>query len=105
MNEMLQTAIIICLIVVLIANFGIPGYPWSPASRVAGYWATHDGDLYEIRRQSFDSRSLAITGRGKTVPGRLTGLRWVCAAGDCGFLSLDGRSLIWKTVTWYRQGV
>lgn len=107
MKKQFQTAIIVCLIVVLIANFGIPGYPWSPVSRVAGYWATRDGDLYEIRRQPSDSagkKGLLITGRGKTVPARF-GLRRICTEDDCSILSLDGRTLFWKTETWYRQGV
>ena len=107
MNAQIRPAIIVCLLVVLISHFGIPGYPWSPVSRVAGYWATRDGDLYEIRRQALDGagkNKLTITGRGKVVPGRF-GLRRICTEDACGILSLDGRTLFWRTETWYRQGV
>jgi hypothetical protein len=107
MKKAIRTAVIVYLILVLIAYFGIPGYPWSPVSRVAGYWATRDGDLYEVRRRpsdSADKNGLTITGQGKTVPARF-GLRRICTENACGILSLDGRTLFWKAETWYRQGV
>ena len=89
---------------------------WVPASRVAGFWGTLGGDLYEVRRAR---TGLEIVSNGKVQPATISFARRLCLsenenanenanadAKDCGKLSLDGRTIYWdKKEKWVRQGV
>ena len=78
---------------------------YTPASWFDGYWRTGDGKLFGIKTTG--GRSLLITGlKRDAVQGHLSFARRICVGGECAFLSLDRRTLVWPTIgVWYRQGV
>jgi hypothetical protein len=85
---------------------------WVPASRVAGFWGTLGGDLYEVRQAQ---TGLEVVSNGKVRPATIGFARRLCLsenenenadAKDCGKLSLDGRTIYWdKKEKWVRQGI
>ena len=93
---------------------------WVPASRVAGFWGTLGGDLYEVRRAR---TGLEVVSNGKVQPATIGFARRLCLSEnafasanafanafanvkDCGKLSLDGRTIYWdKKEKWVRQGI
>lgn len=115
--------VIIAAIIILFAVCVWPGTARASPKDFAGYWASTDGDLYEIRQQGSSSLEIRGTGasaragsgakKGAGSPSRgwVSGFRRIRAEGlpsgsRSGALELGGRALAWDGgEKWYRQGV
>jgi len=99
--------VLLCLLLVYVAHTQGWIKEWAPVSRVAGFWGTLDGDLYEVKS---GISGLEVISNGKVQSAKLRFPRQLCLIGsnssDCGRLSLDGRIIYWDGAEkWVRQGV
>jgi hypothetical protein len=77
------------------------------AADIDGYWASTDGEMYEVRADS--SRGFTMLTSGKLeilAKGTLRGLRGIQVNGRRGTVNLGGRRIAWPGHgLWSRQGV
>jgi len=109
----LAAAIVIALLIIAVIVCVWPGYARVRGRDLAGYWASPDGGLYEIREaggRTFVVRWAGAPSAGPAgaLAGEASGVRGVAIAalGRRGSVEPGGRRINWKGgVYWTRQGV